>query len=226
MEEQSLLRELEGALNTSLKFAEDDTLSGNVNTRNSIRSSYFCDKVGENLSGTSDLRDYCRRQITVTQHGNKKAGEWLLDALWCKNSNVWEAKSEWVFPVFIRAALECESNVSEKDFFIDFSKLVHIRSDIKIFLGGVNQRTVSGLCEYIQKRKTQAEKFIMESRMEIESTEWFLAFWPSPEKIRNSSYHSLWDELLECPNRLGHLRRIYVFKLLDEHFVRIPRNAT
>ena len=221
MDGRSFQEKLEEALRESLSFSGYSKQSENPAVQNSLRSSYFCYKVVEKLSDTPDLNGFCPKTIKVDKEGVKTAGEWLLDAVWCKGSKVWQAESKRIFPTFIRAALECESDTSERDFFIDFAKLTHIRSDIKIFLGGVNQKSRDNLLKYIEKRREQAGKFITECRENLESTEWFLAFWPSPGKLKNSQYNSLWDELGKRSDDTSHLSSIYAYKLRGNFFEEI-----
>lgn len=172
----------------------------------------FATRLGELLTGSIERRfpreHIERRQIKFDSH-KKEPEEWLLDILWCNEVQP-DCKSASKHPSKICAALECESSTSGKGFFEDFATLIHVHSDIKLFLAGVNQVRKSVMCNYISKRKREAAQFLSNWARDLEAEEWYLAFWPSPKDGK-------WKIL---PNH-RHLQRVYVFELEDREFVRI-----
>lgn len=180
---------------------------------NKRRSTYFAFKVGEKINELIEQR-YPRKQINWRQikfdkKNNRVRGEWLLDSLWCAEVKP-DCQSPSNHPSKIYAALECESSTSGKHFFEDFAKLVHVQSDIKIFLAGVGQVTESKMNDYIDKRKRDAAEFLNNCPTNLGTQEWYLAFWPSPK-------NDLWENLPNHP----HLEGVYVFEFKDREFVLI-----
>ena len=181
---------------------------------NSNRSAYFCHQVGLQLNEVFERRfpeqPLTRRQIKFDHNDNKKAGEWLLDIVWCEKIQP-DPMSKSRHPSKIYGAVECESNTSAKEFFKDFSKLVHVRSKIKLYLAGVNHTTKEGMKNYIRIRKDQTTQFLNDTGVSSELDEWYLAFWPSPmynrDDSRDDDRYSLWDKLDIYP----HLNKIRVF---------------
>ena len=110
---------------------------------NSYRSAYFCYQAGEQLDDAFKrhfpARCLQRKLIGFDGEHKKTPGEWLLDIVWCEETRP-DARSASSCPSKIYGALECESSTSTKAFFTDFAKLVHVRSRIKIFLAGVDQK--------------------------------------------------------------------------------------
>ena len=178
-------------------------------SKNSYRSAYFCYQVGLQLHSPFESRfpgrSLARRQIKFSDADKKTPGEWLLDIVWCEETCPDQA-SKSTFPSKIYGALECESSTKAKEFFTDFAKLVHVRSSVKLFLAGVNQKLEGRMTDYIRMRADQAAQFLNKTGVSSETEEWYLIFWPSP--IGNGS-RSLWDELDKYP----HLNAIQAFAL-------------
>lgn len=172
---------------------------------NAYRSAYFCYQVGEHLDSTIGKRfpgkSIERRQIRFVENDEKETGEWLLDILWCDEVQP-DPKSKFTHPSKVYAAVECESSTYGKDFFEDFAKLVHVKSDIKIFLAGVDQVRETVMCDYIVRRKRQAAQFLSECSTDYGAQEWYLAFWPSPKDGK-------WESL----DSYSHLNEVRVFEL-------------
>ena len=187
------------------------------NSKNSYRSAYFCYRVGENLDRVFESRfpeqRLKRLQIEFNDDDEKVSGEWLLDVVWCEETSA-ERPSNFKYPSKIYGALESESSTRTKEFFTDFAKLVHVRSRIKIFLAGVHHKHKRRMINYIDMRKRQAAQFLGDTGVSTETTEWYLAFWPSP---MGDVGRSLWDDLEEYP----HLNRIHAFMLKRGSFVAI-----
>ena len=125
-----------------------------------------------------------------------------------------DSASQSTFPSKIYGALECESNKNARQFFTDFAKLVHVRSSIKLYLAGVDQKRQGKMTDYIRMRRRQAAQFLSNTGVSSETEEWYLVFWPSPTGDAN---RSLWDELDEYP----HLNVIQAFALEPSGFLAI-----
>lgn len=179
------------------------------NLKNSYRSAYFCYQVGLHLDGVFESRfpgrPLKRRQIEFSGDDKKRPGEWLLDIVWCEETCA-DPASKSKHPSKIYGALECESSTKSKEFFTDFAKLVHVRSNIKLYLAGVNHKHKRRMTKYIRMRTEQTARFLADTGVSSETEEWCVAFWPSPMGDVN---RSLWDELDKYP----HLNAIYAFAL-------------
>ena len=98
---------------------------------------------------------------------------------------------------------------------MDFCKLLSIKSDIKLFLGGLNQKTKRGVCRYIDNRVRQSN-FLVARYDATSNTNWYLAFWPSPLAVNGQS---LWEAIDK--EELSHLRAIVLFRYAGGSFQRI-----
>lgn len=184
---------------------------------NAYRSAYFCYQVGCLLDQT--MCDLCasspikKRQICFDEHDEKVPGEWLLDIVWTEDYKPNEAY-KCNIPKKVWCAVECESNTSINEFFVDFAKLLNIISPIKIFLAGLNQTTSEKADAYQRMRLDQAAQCIAASNPASVDTEWYIGFWPSP---KNKKGVSLWDSFNEHP----HLNAIHLYRYVDSSFVRL-----
>ena len=212
--EQGLRDALSNALVESLAWKAYEKYP---KSKNSYRSAYFCYQVGLHLDGAFASRfpgrSLNRRQIEFSGDDEKRAGEWLLDIVWCEETCA-DPASKSKFPSKIVGALECESSTNAKEFFTDFAKLVHVRSSIKLYLAGVNHKLERNMTKYIRLRTGQAAQFLGNTGVSSETEEWYLAFWPSP---MGDVSRSLWDELDKYP----HLNAIHAFALEHGDFVAI-----
>lgn len=122
-------------------------------------------------------------------------------------------------PRNVRFAIECESSTNGDVFFRDFSKLVNVRSDVKLYLGGLNQKTLEGALNYMKKRCSQAFELIQASGDGQHTSDWFIGFWPSPQSY-DASGASLWSCFVgsERTPRFDHLNRIYLYRLSQSQF--------
>lgn len=210
----ALSQTLGKALNDSLKWTGYEKYV----QRNAYRSAYFCYQVGRHLDSIIQCRfpgsPLKWTQVKFDEEDNKISGEWLLDILWCEETRV-DPDSQYQCPSKIYAALECESKAKTKEFFEDFAKLVHVRSNIKIYLAGVNQRqSEHTMIDYINRRRNQAADFIDKFGAGSEIEEWYLVFWPSPER---GASRSLRDEFDKYP----YLNAIHAYTLEHGSFVAI-----
>lgn len=199
---------------------------------NSYRSAYFVYQVGLNLDKT--IRDIFhskkinKRQICFCDIDNKITGEWLLDIVWTEEYRP-DVTKNYTVPGKIMCAIECESNTSGREFFIDFSKLLNVTSPIKIFLAGQNQSTPAGAEAYRSKRLKQTAHCIKSCVSANEQTDWFVCFWPSPkygkhnsskDSSENCNKKSIWENFNQCKdNSYSHLNKIYTYELSNGMFL-------
>ena len=208
-----VLDALSQALATSRNWARGRKIS------NATRSARFCSDVCQNLGSLlhdTELTPIRPRYINVDDQGNKSPGEWLLDGTWTEDVRPDDRMDERKgVPAKIRCALECESSTSGFDYFTDFSKLLLVTSDIKLFLAGLNQRTKRAACSYIDLRVQQSSELV-DQYDRTSPTDWYLAFWPSPLAVDR---RSLWERIDEEP--LTHLHTIVLYQFADRTFQKI-----
>ena len=183
---------LDRALAESRLWASDKT-----DVSNSTRSARFvsdvCSRLNPLIKRAFPKPCPRLRHICVDDSAIRHAGEWLLDAVWTENARPRPDKRMSVdSPIRIRCALECESSTSSNEYHIDLAKLLVISSDIKLFLAGLNQHSKSGAKNYIKNRVCQTEQLLKSTLNGDSSTQWFLAFWPSPLNVRGMS---MWQHL-------------------------------
>jgi hypothetical protein len=198
-----LANAITAAMRDSLDWVESRKAEGHI-TPNSLKSSMFCTQIGTNLDRFYSGEGVTKRQIIVNGDGERTAGEWLLDIAWTEG---WVSKTSKVKkprPGTIRCAVECESSTAGREFFKDFAKLVNIKSQTKIFLGGLNQVTPAAAERYRADRVEEAGELVRDIEGNNSLTDWYIGFWPSPAGTLNTS---LWDRLGEYP----HLTKGYVY---------------
>ena len=204
---------LSQALATSRNWARGREIS------NATRSARFCSDVCGNIEGLlhdGTLTPLRPRYISVNEQGERSPGEWLLDGTWTEDVRPDDRMGERKgVPAKIRCALECESSTSGFDYFMDFSKLLLITSDVKLFLAGLNQKTKSAACSYVNLRVQQSSELV-DQYDSTSPTDWYLAFWPSPLAVDG---RSLWERIDEEP--LTHLRTIVLYQFSDRTFQKV-----
>lgn len=186
---------------------------------NSARSARFCSDVCESLDGLLTDAAFTRRNICVDDHGKRSPGEWLLDGTWTKDV-VPDDRMKQAVPAKIYCAIECESSTVGFDYFTDFCKLLSIKSDIKLFLAGLNQKTKQGASRYIEARVRQSGSLVLQH----DSTpliDWYLAFWPSPATVDGQS---LWEVVDN--EEFAHLRSIVLYQFADRTFRKVETGTT
>ena len=196
------------ALETSRDWA------GGRDVSNAARSARFCSDVCGNLDSLLYGTSLTRRYISVNDHGKRNPGEWLLDGTWTEDVRPDDRMSRAV-PARIRCAIECESSTSGLDYFTDFSKLLSISSDIKLFLAGLNQRTKTGACSYIDLRVQQSGAMV-DRYDETSAADWYLGFWPSPLAVDGRSLWELIDE-----GEIAHLHNVVLYQFADHTFQKV-----
>ena len=97
----------------------------------------------------------------------------MLDCSWTEDVTPDEQMTKAV-PLKIRCALECESSTSGFDYFTDFSKLLSIASDTKLFLAGLNQQTKQAAWRYISRRIQQTSALVYDQYDPASPTDWYL----------------------------------------------------
>lgn len=196
------------ALATSQEWARGRPIS------NSTRSARFCSDVCLNLDALLCDSGLTLRHIGVDCEGNKRPGEWLLDGVWTEDV-IFDKNMKKRVPARIRCAVECESSTSESDYFTDFCKLLSVKSDIKLFLGGLNQKMTRGVGRYIDYRVRQSN-FLVARYDATSHTNWYLAFWPSPLAVNGQS---LWEMIDK--EEFSHLRAVVLYRYADGTFQRV-----
>jgi len=200
-----VLDEVSQALATSRDWAHGRTVSP------STRSARFCSDVCLNLDRLLYSAALTRRHIGVDCQGRRSSGEWLLDGTWTKDVTPDENMTKKV-PAQIYCALECESSTSGFDYFMDFCKLLSIKSNIKLFLAGLDQITKRGASLYVENRVRQSSLLVAQYDSEP-CVDWYLAFWPSPRTVNG---HSLWETIDN--EELAHLQSIVLYRYVGGMF--------
>ena len=171
---------------------------------NRLRSALFCSRVGEKLQAKleSSLPGCTLHHIRVApETGKRQKGEWLLDMVIADGDLTHTPITQ------VHVAMECESQTSTAALHADFGKLLVIRAATKLYLHGLNQQTVDGADDLIEERIKLAAGWIQAH--DDPATQWYLGFWPSPEKTAHAA--SIWDEL-EPGQAFAHLRQIRLFE--------------
>lgn len=151
-------------------------------------------------------RRRCLRVIKVDGVGEKKPGEWLVDACiteeHCESENL-------CFIDQIVFAMESETDSGKRAFNRDFAKLVHLNAEYKLYLDGLHHTTYQWMKKHIRSRCEYVEAILNRIRPE---GDFYLGFWPSPEKPRNSPnpIDSIWRGL-QC-GEWPHLNEIRLWR--------------
>lgn len=202
---ESLKKALINSLTWSKKKAE--SLRG-IQGPNARRSAYFayqcCKQLNESIYG----KLHC---IKVPEDPTKRKtpGELLLDGLWTQDIclPLPRAKQPIQIPSKVCCAFECESNNGGREFFEDFRKLLLVSSPVKIFAGGIHHTTPKFTKDYTERRIEQIKELLENSPVKPTESDWYIAFWPSPEKKKDSK--TLWDRLSD--DDFSHLNNIKLF---------------
>ena len=209
LHQDDLLDALSQALTTSRDWAR-----GRRKIYNSTRSARFCSDVCGNINSLLHGAALTPRYISVDDQGDRSPGEWLLDGTWTEDVTPDDRMTKGV-PAKVRYALECESSTSGFDYFTDFSKLLSITSDVKLFLAGLNQRKKHAARTYINLRVQQSSALV-DHYERTSPTDWYIAFWPSPLAVDG---RSLWEIIDE--KALTHLQAIVLYRFADHTFQKI-----
>lgn len=203
-------QDLNNALTHSMDWCMPEDASRQVS--NALRSSHFCFTAGECIRQLTTASGRLRHMRFNGTDIKREPGEWLLDAV-VAECHIDSKGSEGVVSK-IHVAMECESSTALKEFFTDFSKLLHIKSDTKIYMQGLNQRDEPSARSFIAKRLEMAAKYVRE----IDSAPtWYFGFWPSPLALDiEADDRSLWAELKRGKHE--HLRRIKLYKFDGSQF--------
>ncbi|MEL4302023.1 hypothetical protein ACE02Z_10495 [Shewanella xiamenensis] len=199
--DQKLLQAINaGFYNAKEKFHKQETIS------NQLISTIFVHEVSKSIHQTIFDAEHALKTIEVDDYFVKKPGEWLLDCCIVKTKNSFIQK--------IAFTLESESNTSKKSFDEDFAKILHINSDVKLYLNGLNQTTTGGINKYIAGRLEYAESILKSNA--YETNNFYLGFWPSPKQEKKGLY-SFW----KCFHQHQHLDVIHLYKYINGKFMKI-----
>ena len=164
-------------------FANKDELAVN-----SQRSSYFVSELAKLFATKFDGEPLVQR---VSNNGKKSSGEWLLDIVivskqaisteYRKRNSSIVRKIHW--------AIESEFSTIINEFGKDFSKLLHIKAENYMYIGGVNQVTRIARKAYMDAQIDLASSLVAEHQIK---EPFFMVFIPTPGKP--AKHDSLWDE--------------------------------
>ncbi|MCY4656513.1 MAG: hypothetical protein OXC80_06830 [Gammaproteobacteria bacterium] len=187
-------------------FEETKTDVKHKTVKNEEKSGRFKQRVSEYIYKELYSKDEYHLNVINTKFGeDNEPGEWLLDA--CITDVDPKTDSRPVKRIFF--AMECESQTAYSEFNQDFAKLVHIKADHKLYLQGLNQKTTKGVCDHIGKKLENSCSWLKDTNSLTESSEeFYMAFWPSPEKKEGSS---IWDQF---DGTFKHLDRIRLFRFV------------
>lgn len=190
----------------NLGFQNAKKRCAEVTISNQLISTVFVYEVSNSIFQTMFNKDYELKVIGVNEKFKKTSGEWLLDCCIVKTENSFIKK--------IAFALESESNTSKKCFDEDFAKILHVNSDIKLYLNGLNQTTIEGVDIYIEKRLKYIQNILESDKYSNDN--FYIGFWPSP-KQEKKGFPTFWKSF----NKYKHLDVIHLYKYCDGGFERI-----
>jgi hypothetical protein len=196
---------LQNILNESL-ISSINFSSYNKFQHNFLKSAKFVSIFGEGIfNQVFNQSDFRLNMIKVDDYGKKYTGEWLLDIAITQNTDGFRKK--------IILAVESESDTSIKSFNDDFAKLIHIKAQNYIYLNGINHSSTQGMENYISNRLEYAESLLNANEFPI----FFIAFWPSPKKVKNSE--SIWNSILD--GKYLHLNKVFLYEYISGKFQKV-----
>ena len=182
------------------RFHKKETIS------NQLVSTIFVHEVSKSIHETMFKAGCELKVIGVNKKFEKQSGEWLLDCCIVKTKDSFIQK--------IAFSLESESNTSKKSFDEDFAKILHVNSDVKLYLNGLDQMTVGGVNKFIKGRLEYAASILKSEKYVTDN--FYLGFWPSP-KQEKKGLPSLWMVF----KKYQHLDGIHLYKYIDGEFMKI-----
>jgi hypothetical protein len=183
---------------------------------NQTKSSLIVSIFASNLKSDWSVTDCSLKVVKVDPDGQKHSGEWLLDIVIAKEIQIKE-KGFTVYTVTnLEWAIESESNSGLAAFASDFSKLAVIKSSNYLYLHGFNQATEKAALEFFKRRLDFANKILMAGGGV--PSQFFIAFYPSPEKpVFKSDAQTIWDLIPDGNSpQFNQLRKIHLFQLTLE----------
>lgn len=138
-------------------------------------------------------------------------GEWLVDACITDDSPRKMAKD-------ILFGMESESSSLTANFNEDFSKLVHLKCGMKLYLHGLGHGTPEGMKKRIKERRKTAAKVLEETDSRAC---FYIGFYPSPTKSETKT--SIWDYLVTNYEHLNYIR-LYRYNLESRKFNPVCQN--
>lgn len=206
----ALRDELSDALAQSMKWCQSTEELRKAS--NALRSSHFCYLAGKCLVKLSPGVGRLRHISFNDEDVKRQPGEWLLDAVIAECDD--DALGTVGMVSKIHVAMECESSTAMKDFVTDFSKLLHVKSDKKIYLQGLNQRHEPSARAFMAERLKLASTYIQKfDPIPI----WYFGFWPSPLSLKiEAADRSLWANINGDLN--SHLLGVKLYKFNGQEF--------
>lgn len=179
---------------------------------NALRSSHFCYMAGKCLTKLSPGLGRLRHISFNDKDVKRQPGEWLLDAVVAECDADEFGAAGMVSKIHV--AMECESSTAMKEFATDFSKLLHVKAEKKIYLQGLNQRHEPSARAFMAQRLQLASRYIQ--KIDPDPT-WYFGFWPSPLALKiKADDRSLWANMNNGSN--SHLNGVKLYKFNGQEF--------
>ena len=108
------------------------------------------------------------------------SGEWLLDGVLSVITKLKDSmvnSSQAFIPQELILALESELNTTLSNYGEDMAKVLHVNAQYKIFLGGLSQKTASGIHAFIDRRLQTTANLLQTKNID----NLFVGFWPAPK---------------------------------------------
>ncbi len=161
-------------------------------TDNKLKSSIFVYMLSKEFRNKMDKK-YKINVVGFDEANRKrKPGEWLLDIAITEEIQIQDPEkmlSKVDMSYKMVWAIESELDSGIKAFADDFGKLLCVKSENYLFLNGLNQKTEKGRLKYIKRRTATIVDMKKDAKMDLKN--YYLAFFPSPAKIKGKS---LWDD--------------------------------
>lgn len=154
-------RDLKKRIEKAFKDTKNDILQYKKEVKNREKSGRFIQRVSKNIFEEFYHKDSGHLNVIETNFGNEpnNPGEWLLDASITDVSP--KLSSLPVYRVFY--AIESESQTGWSDFIQDFAKIVHMKADHKLYLQGLNHRTMKGAEDHIERKLAYIKDWFFEN---------------------------------------------------------------
>jgi hypothetical protein len=182
---------LEEIIIASFKKAYQLKDTENFKNDNQRRSSKFVYEVSRHIYDKWFSKcDYTLHLQEVDDSGKKSSGEWLFDMCITSGRTItddrWRIKSHAPINTEIVFNMESEFSTGLKDLAQDLGKLLASKSNVSLYIQGLNQIVKKYREEFIDNRIS----ILKEQLIDDIQNEFYIAFCPSPVKETNQS---LWD---------------------------------
>lgn len=177
--------------------------------RSSLLLDYVVREVHECLS-SADKADCKIIKNAVESDGTKRPGEWLLDAVLAKKTQIVDdevPKSRTEINASLVWAIECEYHSGMPAFARDFSKLLFTKSRNHLYLNGIQRKADY---ESYMARRTRTVKEILDSKSPYDHAvqNMYFGFWLVP---------GTWDEFDSEHEYLNACQRLVFEKIRVEN---------